>query len=472
MISRLNSFHTIFCLFLLSSIIFSCSSESKELTPLEKYVKTRTEDFSYEIKDTLSGDKWKAYHVKMYSGKWLDESQVDQPLWWHWVDIIVPEELDHETAMLFVGGGTNKDEKFLLDSTAVGFALKTNSVIAQVSNIPFQPINYLDVEQKEFYEDDLIAYGWDKFLKSGAEDSSLFWLARFPMTRAVVRAMDVIQEIHKSEKSIINSFFIAGASKRGWTTWTTAAVDKRVVGISPIVIDMLNVVPNFDHHYQCYGEFSPAVQDYVNYKVVDWMDSKEYEKLIAEVEPYNFKEKFTMPKFIINAASDEFFVTDSWQFYWDDLPGEKHLRYVPNAGHSLEGTYQLENLASFYYRFLNNINQPNWNWKINNDTIFVNINQGQNYKIAKWEVNNPKERDFRIYKIGKTWQKTDIETNDKGHYAIPVKSTDGYTAALVEVVFDPNGDNPLILSTGTLVTPKEYPFEKYVPEKSLGSKNN
>ena len=49
---------------------------------------------------------------------------------------------------------------------------------------------------------------------------------------------------------------------------------------------------------------------------------------------------------------------------------------------------------------------------------------------------------------------------------------EGYTAALVEVVFDPNGDNPLILSTGTLVTPKEYPFEKYAPEKSLGTKKN
>ena len=154
------------------------------------------------------------------------------------------------------------------------------------------------------------------------------------------------------------------------------------------------------------------------------------------------------------------------------MPGEKHLRYVPNAGHSLEGTYQLENLASFYYRFLNDLDQPNWTWEINNDTIFVNVNQGEDYKIAKWEVNNPKERDFRIYKIGKTWQKTDIETNDKGLYAVPVKSNEGYTAALVEVVFDPNGDNPLILSTGTLVTPKEYPFEKYAPEKSLGTKKN
>ncbi len=32
------------------------------------------------------------------------------------------------------------------------------------------------------------------------------------------------------------SFIVAGASKRGWTTWTTGAVDKRVIAIVPIVM--------------------------------------------------------------------------------------------------------------------------------------------------------------------------------------------------------------------------------------------
>ncbi len=55
MISRLSPLHTIFCLFLLPLIVFSCTSELKELTPLEKYVKTPTEDFSYEIKEVEHG---------------------------------------------------------------------------------------------------------------------------------------------------------------------------------------------------------------------------------------------------------------------------------------------------------------------------------------------------------------------------------------------------------------------------------
>ena len=52
------------------------------------------------------------------------------------------------------------------------------------------------------------------------------------------------------------------ASKRGWSTWTTAAVDKRVIGISPLVIDLLNMTKSFEHHYRAYGAYSEAVKDY------------------------------------------------------------------------------------------------------------------------------------------------------------------------------------------------------------------
>ena len=77
------------------------------------------------------------------------------------------------------------------------------------------------------------------------------------MTKAVVRAMDTVTAFCASPgrraHAQVDKFVVSGASKRGWTTWTTAAVDRRVVAIVPIVIDVLNVEPSFDHHCRAYG---------------------------------------------------------------------------------------------------------------------------------------------------------------------------------------------------------------------------
>ena len=42
------------------------------------------------------------------------------------------------------------------------------------------------------------------------------------MTKAVVRAMDTVQDFSKNKFNIeIKKFMTAGKSKRGWTTWTS-----------------------------------------------------------------------------------------------------------------------------------------------------------------------------------------------------------------------------------------------------------
>jgi len=38
-----------------------------------------------------------------------------------------------------------------------------------------------------------------------------------------------------------------------------------------------------------------------------------------------------MPKFVINSSGDQFFLCDSAQFYFKDLPAPKHLYYNPNT---------------------------------------------------------------------------------------------------------------------------------------------
>src|SRR5207245_10443064 len=64
----------------------------------------------------------------------------------------------------------------------------------------------------------------------------------------------------------IDKFVVAGGSKRGWTTWCTAAVDKRVVAAIPIVIDCIHVRPSMQHHVAAYGFYAESVGDYMNHK--------------------------------------------------------------------------------------------------------------------------------------------------------------------------------------------------------------
>ena len=104
--------------FLLISILLLfnyCSDKKEPLDHLIKYVENRN-DFSYQIKDSVVTDKWKTYHIKMYSGKWLTEKEVNITDWWHWVDIVVPKDVKSDKALMFIGGGTRLDNNSFLDS--------------------------------------------------------------------------------------------------------------------------------------------------------------------------------------------------------------------------------------------------------------------------------------------------------------------------------------------------------------------
>lgn len=67
------------------------------------------------------------------------------------------------------------------------------------------------------------------------------------MVKASLRAMDAITEFtaknHPELGVQLDYYSVAGASKRGWTTWDVGAVDpNRVKAIVPIVLDAINFV--------------------------------------------------------------------------------------------------------------------------------------------------------------------------------------------------------------------------------------
>jgi hypothetical protein len=60
-----------------------------------------------------------------------------------------------------------------------------------------------------------------------------------------------------------------------------------------------------------------------------------------------------------------------------------------------------------------------------------------------------------------------LEISASGNYAIPISAPEsGYKGALVEVVFNPGSEFPLILTTGTVITPNRYPYEPFLSKLS------
>ena len=325
------------CALLLALALPSSGAASQSETALDRYVAKPDSHYSYKLIKSHKADGLTAHVLEMTSQKWLTEKEVDKPLWKHWVTIIQPDEVSSETGFLFIAGGSNdKSAPDKLDQNLAKVAAATRSVVTELRMVPNQPLVFHG-DGKPRYEDDLIAYTWDQYLRTGDER----WPARLPMTKSAVRAMDTVTSFCASEKGgkvTVNKFVVAGGSKRGWTTWATAIVDDRVAAIAPMVIDLLNVVTSFKHHYAAYGFWAPAVGDYERHGIMEWVDTPEYAALMKIEDPYEYRDRLTMPKMIINSAGDQFFLPDSTQFYWDELKGQNFVRYVPNSDHSLKNT--------------------------------------------------------------------------------------------------------------------------------------
>ena len=293
-------------------------------TALDRYVAAPDSNFSWKIVRDLQAEGVTATLLEMTSQQWLTDQEVERPLWTHWITIARPEKVTSNIALLFIsGGGNDRPAPTRPPAWLVEIARETGTVTAELRLVPNQPVVFKDdPSRKPRSEDDFIAYTWDKYLRTGDEK----WPARLPMTKSAVRAMDAVTAFTASAEgggSEVTRFVVSGASKRGWTTWTTAVTDRRVVAIAPAVIDMLNVEPSFVHHWRVYGAWSDAVNDYVEHGIMDWMGTPQFRALMRIEEPYEYRERLTMPKFMVNASGDQFFLPDSSRFYFDELRGEK-----------------------------------------------------------------------------------------------------------------------------------------------------
>jgi PhoPQ-activated pathogenicity-related protein len=435
-----------------------------ERTALDRYVHAPDTNYSFHLASSSKGDGYTTYMIDLISQAWLTTNEVQRPLWQHWLTVVKPDKVTSSTALLFIGGGSHRTSPpAKAEANIVTVARQTETVVAQISNVPNQPTVFAG-ETKGRTEDSFIAYTWDKFLRTHDEK----WPARLPMTKAAVRALDAITAFCASDEGgnvKVDKFFVAGGSKRGWTTWTTAAVDNRVIGIAPIVIDMLNIQPSFRHHFEVYGFYAPAVGDYTRAGLMDWDGTPEYRALMKIEEPYEYRQRLTLPKFLINSSGDQFFVPDSAQFYFKDLPGVKYLRYVPNSDHSLKNSDAWTTVLACYSAVVKGTKLPQFSWTLESDGAIRVKTEETPSAVKLWQATNPMARDFRLDAIGPVWKSTDLKEEGGAYIARVEKPEKGWTAFFAELTYENGTAAPFKFTTQVRVIPEVKPYKYQQPTR-------
>jgi PhoPQ-activated pathogenicity-related protein len=406
---------------------------------LEDYVKAPDPSYTYSVVGSAQSPDYSAYVLDMTSQTWRP-NDVNLPVWKHWVLVFVPNRIETETALLVVTGGNNKHDSPPEPTGGMaqvigGIAKQTGGVVVVLKGVPSEPLVFKE-EGKERNEDAIIAYTYRKFADTGDPT----WPLLLPMVKSAVRTMDTTQDLLKKQTPPVNvkDFVLTGASKRGWTTWLTATVDSRVVGIAPMVIDMLNMGEHMKNQKKWYGDYSSKISDYTELDLPDFLSTPESQPLLDIVDPYSYRDTLTLPKFVMLGTGDQFWTFDSANLYFPGLSQPKYIRYEPNADHGVDSKPDaLKAMTHFYNSVAKKKPMPEFTWDIQPDgTYLVTPGEPQPTEVRLWKAHAP-TRDFRNMTIGDSAFTSEVLTaNADGTYSGRVKAPgDGYDAFYIELVY-------------------------------------
>src|SRR5262245_44819088 len=298
---------------------------------LAAYVAKPDDAFEWHVQKRYSNPDASVIELHFESQRWQGEP------WKHQLLLIRPKRVeDGHRAVFIIGGGRWRDEYEAATGeeplpedaglfVAIAKVLKTPVVV--LGQVPYQPLFGMT-------EDRLIAHTFERYLTTGDPE----WPLLLPMVKSVTRAFDASSAFAEQEfGTSLERFTVIGGSKRGWTTWLTAAVDPRVTAIAPIVIDALNMGRHFPHQSEAWGAPSESIKPYTDLGLDRILASDEGEDLRQIVDPYSYREKITQPKIVMLATNDQYFPLDSANLYFDGLLGPKWLLYLPNEPHSIKG---------------------------------------------------------------------------------------------------------------------------------------
>jgi PhoPQ-activated pathogenicity-related protein len=408
---------------------------------LADYVVTRdaTTTFTPLAEGESAGGRWR-------TGRLVSQTWRDRP-WSHELTVFLPDGVaDARRSLLWIDGG-NADSlppdgfRGPPDSLRPLAAVATAAGLpaAVVRQVPFQPLF------DGLREDGLIAQTFVEYARTG--DAS--WPLLLPMVKAAAEAMTAVTRIAADHwKAVVDEFVVTGASKRGWTTWLTAAVDRRVKGIVPMVIDMLSLEDHVKLQIASFGGMSDKLRDYTSRGIERLLATPRGRELVGIVDPYAYCDHLALPKIIALGTNDPYWPLGALDLYYDGLPGPRWVSYAPNAGHGLPPA-RVGGLVAALGRHVAGLDHlPAIDWRFDADGAGASAvvrSDAEPARVLLWTASSA-SRDFRAAR----WSSQPVDGAGPEWRSSIEPPASGFVAGLVELEFD-RRPLPLALTSGVTI---------------------
>jgi PhoPQ-activated pathogenicity-related protein len=392
-------------------------------------------------------------HGKLPAGEWLTGRLVSQSWqgveWTHELSLVVPEGFAGTAGpmLLWIDGGSSGKlpaDSFQGPSDSVRMLATLSAAAglpaAVVRQVPFQPMF------DGLVEDGLIAHSFGEYVRTGDPT----WPLLVPMVKAAVEAVTAAERAFHDRWGLdVDGFVPAGASKRGWTTWLTSAVDDRVRGLVPMVIDMLALERHLALQRASFGRLSAQLEDYTSRGIEKLIESPRGRDLVRIVDPYAYRDRLVQPKVIVLGTNDAYWPLEACGLYYDDLEGPNWISYAPNAGHGVPFD-RVGGLVAAMGRHAAGIESlPEVRWAFHPEAggcaCQVECPDAEPERVLVWTAVAP-TRDFRAAR----WEASAAERSGDGWQVAVNQPAAGFAACLVELHF-PRRPLPLVLTSGVRV---------------------
>ncbi|MFM8415165.1 MAG: PhoPQ-activated protein PqaA family protein, partial [Planctomycetota bacterium] len=271
-----------------------------------------------------------------------------------------------------------------------------------------------------------------------------------PMVKAAVAAMTAAEAAARDRWGLaIDGFVATGASKRGWTTWLSAAIDERVKGLVPMVIDMLSLEQHLGLQVRSFGGLSDQLVDYTSRGIERLLGSPRGRELVGIVDPIGYRDRLVQPKIIALGTNDPYWPLEACGLYYDELAGPRWLSYAANEGHGLPVERVVGLVAAMGRHVAGLETLPEIEWSFEDEEVggvcLARCDDAEIARAVAWTATSA-TRDFRTAR----WTAAAAE-RDGGGWRLPLaRPESGFVAGLIELEV-PRRPLPLVLTTGVRI---------------------